>query len=238
MSMISFVTRVNISKIKILCIKKKGNMKKIILVILILLPCFAQMHVQPPEGLTIYCRPALQHFITSGQQNLLVTYESMGLIFSELPVSYSAQRKLIRTDINACRKFIRRYAPNSILYHRLLQELLLLYDYTKEYKQACRAIEFHNQLEQRHQFAFNNPNIVESIQATPNLYGVERCKYKCRAYFNKVSADLRKVERFEACLHADHSVLKAHNYVYKIELIKIRNYIYHHNIYKFETSYF
>ena len=36
----------------------------------------------------------------------------------------------------------------------------------------------------------------------------------------------------------DYSVLKAHNYVLKIELIKVRNAIYHNNRYKYETSYF
>ena len=81
-------------------------------------------------------------------------------------------------------------------------------------------------------------DIVKNIQEDPTLYGVDNCKYTCRAYFNKVCNDLRILNKFEDTLHANHGALKAHNYVYKIELIKIRNHVYHHTMYKFETRYF
>lgn len=213
-------------------------MKKYLIVILSLFTCFTQAHVQEYEELVLHCKPALQHFITAGQQNILSVYESMTQIFGNLPATYKAQRKEIRTDINACRKFMRRYASKSIIHQRLLDELLALSDYVKKNKECSKAINFHTKLRQRYQFAFGNPTIVECLEATPTLYGVERYKYKSRAYIAKVSADFRKIEKFEDTLHGDHGVLKAHNYVYKIELIKLRNYIYHHNIYKFETRYF
>lgn len=209
-------------------------------IVIVLLLCFGDMqaHVQEYEELVLHCKPVLQYFITAGQENSLSTYESMVQIFSELPASYRAQRKEIRTDINACRRFMRKYATTSVMHQRLLDELLALYKYVKKNKECSKAIHFHSKLRQRYQFAFNNPNIVECLEATPALYGVEHYKYKSRAYIAKVSADFRKIEKFEDTIHADHGLLKAHNYVYKIELIKLRNYIYHHNIYKFETRYF
>ncbi|MDP3788612.1 MAG: hypothetical protein Q8Q60_04855 [Candidatus Chromulinivorax sp.] len=213
-------------------------MKKLSIVFLLLFPCFAQAHVQQPEGLIIHCRPALQQFINFGQDATLLDYESMVTIFSDLPKAYSEQRKLIRNDINSCRKYIRMYAPHSVLYHNVLQELLLLYDYTKKHQECCKAIYFHNQLQQRYQFAFNNPNIVEALEEAPQLHGVEKFKYKSRAYFKNISADIQKTNTFERTLHSKYGVLKAHNYAYQIELIKIRNYVYHHNLYKFETRYF
>lgn len=212
-------------------------MKKLLLVIAMLVPCFVQTH-ELQEKLTLCSGQALQYFIAAEKQNSLLSYESMVQIFSAVSTKYSVQRKEIRKDINACRQFIRMHAQDSVVHQELLRELLDLYDYVKEHKECCRAIQFHNQLQQRHKFAFNNPNIVQCVEATPSLYGVGRCKYKCRAYFNKIAADLRKIDRFEDTIHGNHGVLKAHNYVYKIELIKIRNYIYHHNIYKFETRYF
>ncbi len=213
-------------------------MKKYLFVFLLVVPYVAQAHVQQPEGLVLHCKPALEHFISFGQDATLLDYDSMVTLFSDLPKTYSAQRKLIRHDINACRKYIRMHAPHLALYQHVLQELLLLYDYTKEHKECCKAIQFHNELQQRYQLAFNNPNIVEALEETPQLYGVEKSKYKSRAYFKKISADIQKTDIFERTLHSKYGVLKARNYAYQIELIKIRNYVYHHNLYKFETRYF
>lgn len=212
-------------------------MKRLIVGILILILGSIQANIYTQE-LVVICKPILQDFIKAKNKQILLSYEAMAQIFSQLPITYKEQRKLVRTDINNCRKFIRKYAKNSVEHQELLQELLALYDFIKLHKECSKAIHFHNQIQQRYCSAFNNSDIVKYIESDPALYGVERCKYKCRAYFNKVSKDLRILEAFEDRLHGNYGVLKAHNYAYKIELIKIRNYVYHHNMYKFETRYF
>ena len=212
-------------------------MKKLLICIATFASFVVYPHVQPQE-LTLCSGQLLEYFITAEKQNSLLSYESMVHIFSSLPTSYRAQRKLIRNDIKACREFIRQHASSSKEHEELLCELLAFSDYVKAHKECCKAIQFHNRLQQRYELAFNNPNIVQAIEAHPVLYGLENSKYKCRAYFSKISADLRKIDRFEDTIHGNYGLLKAHNYVYRIELIKIRNHIYHHNIYKFETRYF
>lgn len=209
-------------------------MKKLLLIILFLLPCF----VESKHELTLKNGQALQFFIEAERKDMLLKYETMVQIFMSTSLSYNKFRDSIHSDITACRRFIRKYAKESIEYHDLLQHLRAFYEYVKKHKECCKAIQFHEQLRRRYQLAFNNPNIVQSVELAPELYGVDKHKYKSRAYFNKVSADLRKIDKLEDLIHGDHGVLKAHNYVYKIELIKVRNYIYHNNIYKFETRYF
>lgn len=249
---------VDTSRVRFLCINlKKRDMKifnihvhevlkaidsKFLIVALLLFPCF----IQGQNNIVMYSGRSLESFIAAEQQGSLLAYESMVQIFTSSSLRYDKLCKAIQGDIRSCRRFIRKnkfkkdetISKQVFEYNRLLEQLRSFYRYVKEYKECCKAIQFHEQLRQRHQLAFNNPNIVQCVESAPQLYGVERSKYKCRAYFSKIAADLRKVDKFEDTIHGDHGLLKAHNYVYKIELIRVRNYVYHNNIYKFETRYF
>ncbi|MBV8661168.1 MAG: hypothetical protein JO129_03420 [Candidatus Dependentiae bacterium] len=209
-------------------------MKKLLIILLLLFPCLAQTQ----DVLKLRCKQPLQYFIAAEQQNTLLSYDTMAQIFTCTSMNYKQLRKAQRADMASCRRFIKKHEDDSFVNHDLLQHLRLLYKYTKQHKECCKAIQFHEELQQRYRLAFNNPNIAHDVEAMPYLFGVQRAKYKSRAYFNIISADLRKIEKFEDTIHGDHGVLKAHNYVYKIELIKIRNNIYHNNRYKFQTRYF
>ena len=208
--------------------------KTLFVVMLLVLPCLTQSS----DALILRSGQALYPFVLAGQQNSLSTYETMAKIFTSTSLDYGKLRQAIRMDMTSCRKFIKNHVQDSVVHLQLLEQLRSLYRYVKEYKECYKAIFFHEELRQRYQLAFNNPDIVQSVEMMPHLYGVESSKYKSRAYFKKVAADLRAIDKFEDTIHGDHSVLKAHNYVYKIELIRVRNYIYHNNIYKFETRYF
>jgi hypothetical protein len=209
-------------------------MNKLLVIFLLSLSWFTLTQ----NKLTVQTSQVLKLFIQAEEQNSLMLYDIMAEIFMSTPLQYKKICKAIRADIASCRKFIKKYAQDSCEHNLVLEQLRSLYIYIRNHKECYEAIHFYENLQSKYQLAFNNPYIVQSVESAPALYGVDKCKYKCRAYFRKVTADLRKVEKFEDKIHADYAVLKAHNYVYKIELIKLRNYIYHNNIYKFETRYF
>lgn len=194
--------------------------------------------VQSQENIDLRCQQSLHIFIAAERQNALLDYRTMDEIFSEDVISYKKLRKAIRNDIKMCSRCIRKKLKNSVECSELLKQLHSFDCYVRQHKECCKAIHFHSKLRQQYQLAFNNSNIVECIEARPHLYGVGKSKYKSRAYFKKISADLARIEEFEDVIHGDHGLLKAHNYVYKIELIRIRNHVYHDNRYKYETRYF
>jgi hypothetical protein len=183
---------------------------------------------------------ALQAFVAAKEINTLESYSSMTGMFHDPFFTYKKLKRAIRTDMAKCRQAIRRMNSDDIEQYRLiLDQLQEFYWYVKTHKECCKAIYFHNTLSQRYIFAFHNTNLVEHFEQSPELFGIkESCKYKHRAFFKKIAKDLKAIDKFEDTIHGDYGMLKAHNYVYKIELIKVRNYIYHTMQYQFETRYF
>ena len=209
-------------------------MKHFLFGYLLLFPAVAISYTQAD----LRCQKPFEHFTTIGLQDS-VSYDAMVTIFSSTDKNFDKLSSAIRSDIIRCKRYIRQNAQNAADQHLLLQQLRSFLHYVKTHKHCCNAIQFHNQIRDRYSLAFNNQQIVQSIHATPELYGLShKCKHKCKTYFNQVLIDLNKIDRFEDYLHADYSILKAHNYVFKIELIKVRNSIYHNNTYKYEVSYF
>jgi len=181
---------------------------------------------------------AFDCFLQAQKKGELAAYESMAEIFADSCVSYHQMLESIRADMRHCRLHMRKEVLLKHEYQALLAKLKEFYRYVREHEECCKAIHFHQELQQRYALAFDNLDIVQSLQLTPELYGVSKHKNKCKTYYKRVLKDLQKVEKFEDTLHGNFSVLKAYNYDYKIELIKIRNQIYHHNRYKFETRFF
>lgn len=215
-------------------------MKKNCLLLVLLFFSCVQICSAPKTQKKLYlrCAKVLEQFILAERNNSLNSYDSMISIFSGLHVNYKNLRKMVRHDISKCRIFLRKNNQNSHVYKRLLHHLRALFFYVKDNRDSYNAIHFHDYLRKHYKLAFNNPNIAECVENDPDLYGVGHSRHQCRTYFNQITADLREIDKIEDYLHSDNYLLKAHNYVYKIELIKIRNYIYHNNRYKFETRYF
>ncbi len=211
-------------------------MKKLCTFVFLLLTC--GLSAKNDKELILRSNNAIQQFIAAQENDLLLSYDSMQAIFSDSMMSYEKLRSAIRSDVAACKRYIRNHVQDCDYARYLLHKLQLLYRYVKQYKECCKALHFHQQLQARYRNAFRNEELAISVQLQPEQYGVGSAKYRSRAYFKKICRDLKEIERFEDTLHGDHGVLKAHNHVYKIELINIRNYIYHNNRYKFETRYF
>lgn len=179
-----------------------------------------------------------QAFMQADKNNL-ENYDVMSSIFASTDLSVDKLLSAIRVDLIRCRRYMRVNDKKSEEQLQVVPELRSFLQYIKTHKHCYNAMQLHAEVQQRYALAFDNPRIVQCIHTTPELYGIsKKLKQKCKAYFNQVVKDLAKIDKFEDYLHADHSELKARNYVLKIELIKLRNSIYHDNIYKYETSYF
>jgi len=196
------------------------------------------LHAQnQPE---IHCDGALQKFVAADYHD--TNHDLMHEMYASLNVGYKKMVSMINADIIRCRRYINRHLHGDVAveqYHLLIEQMRSMVRYVKQHKHCWDAFHVHNDIRQRYVGAFNNPKIVQSVNADPKLYGVsERCKHKSKAYFNQVLIDLSRISKLEDYLHGDYSILKAQNYVLKIELIRVRNAIYHNNLYKYETCYF
>ena len=189
------------------------------------------------HNLVLKTQTKLDHFVIAQQENSLHAYETVYQMFFDIDMDYHQLRSLIRRDMVQCKKAFKKSAQDFILKQKL-STLQSFYRYVTSCKILCKALYFHRYLQTKYHHAFCNQNIVDCLYDQPDLYGVAHAHRKCRTYFKQLSQDLIKVDLFEDLIHADYSELKAHNYVYKIELIKIRNHVYHHTMYKFETHCF
>ncbi|MGZ6254556.1 MAG: hypothetical protein ACXWL5_01030 [Candidatus Chromulinivorax sp.] len=181
-------------------------------------------------------KSAFDHFLRAYNTDSLESYQVMKDIFTATDFRYRKLKHFVHADIIHIKSLLKKNKNQELA--KLLDDLQHFYRYVKSHKVCHKAIMFHEYLSKKYYLAFNNPNIVQALEGMPDLYGVDRYKYKSKAYFNTISADLKKLDKFEDDIHADHVILKAHNYVYRIELIKVRNYIYHDILYKFQSRYF
>jgi len=182
---------------------------------------------------------AFQYFISADEKNNC-DYDIMRNIFSSVSFGYKKLLSVIRKDINWCKRYVRQCVDgNCVEQENLLKKLRSFLRYVKKHKHCCSAMQFHDDLKERYALTFNNSKLIQDIHTMPQVYGLsDTCKNKYKTYFNQVLADLAIINKFEDYLHGDYSTLKAHNYVFKIELIRVRNAIYHNNRYKYETSFF
>jgi|GEM_PF-1311859 len=202
---------------------------------------FVSFMMHAKDDLHINCDAALKEFIAIDSYNN-ENYDAMHAIFTSMNMGYKKLLSTISGDIVRCCRYIKRQVNNNVVaaeYSHLIDQMRLFVKYVKQHKHCWDALQCHDDLRKRYALVFNDQKIVQSVNAAPHLYGIsDRCKNKSKAYFDQVVMDLSKISKFEDYLHGDYSILKAHNYVFKIELIRVRNVIYHNNLYKYETSYF
>ena len=93
---------------------------------------------------------------------------------------------------------------------------------------------------QFHQYVKNYYNVLfqalaqgKDVALFLNQFDIDDVNYESLREFAKmISKDLRTIETYEYRLHADWVDLKLANYVLKIELIRLRNAILFHPLYK------
>jgi hypothetical protein len=104
----------------------------------------------------------------------------------------------------------------------------------KKHRHLYEFLSYSHLLEKRYAYAFGNKYVVEDVYQHPDRYDYSTKKGDRLVKFLKLLLlDLERVDRFETKLHSNYGRLKAWNYSFKIECIKLRNEILLHPWYKY-----
>lgn len=149
------------------------------------------------------------------EQRYIQVFQGMPDVYSQYTKSVSAwlqKYKKKRSKI-ACFDDVRQYL-----------------DFLREHKIFFQASEFYEQMQAKYLYAFDNAQVLESIQKRSHS------EYPLVYFLQDWQKDYNTVHMFEDRLHSRYGVTKAKNYSLKIELLRIRNNIIFKTEYKHESS--
>ncbi len=158
------------------------------------------------------------------------------VFFAQFHISYQQIIKQLHQDIQTIHKEIKiahKAKKSTASMQALHDQLKNLYNFIKKYRLQYEMIIFHETLKNYYQNLFQA--IAQGQDVVPFLkdFDIQPVNYENLKYFAKrVTKDLRKIETYEYRLHADWVDIKLQNYVLKIELIRLRNAILFHPLYK------
>ena len=133
--------------------------------------------------------------------------------------------KKLRTDIKCVQCAIKKGRPDL---QGLCEQLQDLCSYLKNHRLIYNAISVHNEISKTYQLLFdmidNNQDIIVYIDEHKEFFNIEHAGHNYLNIFLKnVKKMSNQVSKFEDYVHSDYIDLKMQNYVFKIELIKLRN---------------
>ena len=134
--------------------------------------------------------------------------------------------KQMRQDIAYLKKEIRKNRSQVTI--DLLQSLSLLYKYIKRQRINYNAIYFHKVLQDKYcallRILEEDKDVIAFIDQNRELFNLEKYDQKfLKTFLHKLANERHEVSKFEDYLHADYIELKLVNYIFKIDLVKIRN---------------
>ena len=182
--------------------------------------------------------------------NLFLNYESSQKIDSEdateaifkacniekLDSSCSIQR-VISLSINALSgqiKKVQKKSPEAIDLKQKRENVKRFRLHVRKHRIAYDFLGHARLIERRYKYAFNNEHVVEEVYHYPDLYDYSpKNGDSLMKFLQLLLEDLGKTSRFETKMHSRYGRLKALNYSFKIECIKVRNEILFHPWYRY-----
>lgn len=142
--------------------------------------------------------------------------------------------KQLRNDMRSVELVIKKEGADLCNLYGQLRDLCT---YLKKHKVIYNAILIHNDIKKSYQQLFDmidqNEDIIAYIQEHRNAFGLEEsCNNYLSLFLKKVKIASRQISKIEDYVHTDYVDLKMQNYVFKIELVKLRNTILFDNRYK------
>ncbi len=133
--------------------------------------------------------------------------------------------KQLHGDMQSVLRAIKQDGADLQELHDQLKQLCI---YLKKHKIMYKAILVHNDIKNLYQHLFdmidNNEDVVASIDQNREFFELEESGSDYLNLFLKdVKKASRQISKFEDYIHSDYIDLKMQNYVFKIELIKLRN---------------
>ena len=159
----------------------------------------------------------------SKEDGSLHSHEAMSQIFTCFDQQSHKLFKEIRSDIKVLRKSSKD-RDSKALYEQLRE----LQAYIKKHRVAFDTAVYHAYLKNRYQKLFDmvaaDEGIVDFIDKEREQFGIAQGDAKFMDTFLKeVRQACHKISKFEDYLHANYIDLKMMNYVFKIDLVRLRN---------------
>lgn len=161
-------------------------------------------------------------------------YDDVAKLFSSFDLSLPKLLKKIDVDI----KKFQKSAKGDTSKKEFLTQMRELSRFLKKHKLIYNAIFTHNTIRKTYQQLFNmvdnNEDIVDYVDGHRELFNLpNEDSYYLRVFLGQVKQAAHQISKFEDYVHSDYIDLKLQNYVFKIELIKLRNAILFDERYKF-----
>lgn len=179
-----------------------------------------------PNGINQRYQQAIQLLSDIEESGLVHNHDLMVELFTSLDTGSYALLKQLRKDISVVKEGLKK---NKDIQEQLLcDQLQRLALYVKRNKVNNDAILFHQMLQKKYQHLLElieqGQDVIEHIDKNRSMFDLQQNDKK---YLKTFLRDLRpvrnRISELEDYIHADFIDLKLMNYVFKIELIKLRN---------------
>ena len=183
-------------------------------------------------------------FVQYEQAELLDDEDSMKAIFDacNIPLKESSgalvrplikKIKAVRLELKSLKRKSKKKSTDYQDKADLLKSLKRFRRHIKYHRHIYNFLGFSQTIQRRYNNAFGNIHIVEDVYKQQDLFTYSKKKGDPLVKFYKqLIADLATISLFEDRLHSRYAKLKALNYSFKIEGIKVRNEIIFHPWYK------
>lgn len=134
--------------------------------------------------------------------------------------------KQLRKDLVAVKKEVRRNQTEELV--DCYDGLSLLYHYLKKQRVNLDAALFHAKLKKKYDKLLHmiaqGKDVIDYIHTHRKLFEIDANDQKfLKTFLNILAQERHRVSQLEDYLHTDYIDLKLTNYVFKIELVKVRN---------------
>lgn len=144
--------------------------------------------------------------------------------------------KQLHHDIQVLNKEIKKLQRHKESVQSLVllhDQLKKIYSFVKKHRLQYEVVTFHEVIKNRWNVLFQAVAQGKDIDQFLKDFNIEHIDYESLRHLVKiVNKDLRQIETYEYRLHTDWIDVKLANYVLKIELIRLRNAILFHPLYK------
>lgn len=179
-----------------------------------------------PGAINSCCQTSVDAFVRLHESGQLDDYKGMVQLFQSFDQPVSKVVKILRNEVQKLKKSLKSKPDQET--EKLLTHMQMLLSFVKKHKIQYEAIRFHREIELKYQELFDmveeSKDIIAYISQNLEQFDLEKSDKKFLHTFVK---DLRQVSHrvslYEDYIHADNIDLKLQNYVFKIELIKLRN---------------
>lgn len=168
----------------------------------------------------------LQKFNVVLQQKNSTEYPILVDLFENFQKPSGLLLKQVRQDIQKIKKTLKKEKSSKLV--NLSHDLARFMSFLKKHKVIYDALLVHRNIKHLYQKLFDlldkNQDIISYIMQHKNQFDLQQNDQYClHTFVENIKKHRHKISQIEDYVHSDYIDLKLQNYVYKIELVKLRN---------------